>query len=138
MKSAGTVSGHLARLLLLACTVLGVAALHTIGHAGLGDLDRHHPAAASVVVEGLGGCDGDGCLHHAAGSGGAADTSRWWEVCVAILGALAACVLAARQWSRARGAAVEVSVPARRRPPPHRVRGPTAGLILATAAVLRT
>jgi hypothetical protein len=142
VKSAGAVSGHVARLLLLACTVLGVAALHTIGHTGLTGPGGHRPAAASavpaIVAGDLGDCDGDGCLHLAAGPAGAADTSRWWEVCVAVLSALAAGALAVRLWALLRGAAVTVAGPFRWRPPPRTACGPTAGLILATTVVLRT
>lgn len=142
VKSAGAVSGHLARLLLLVCTVLGVAALHTVGHAALAGQGREHPATAAavaaVVPGDLGGCDGDGCPHHAAGPGGAADTSRWWDVCVAVLGALAAGALAVRLWARARGASPVVSAPARWRPPPRSGRASTAGLIVTSMVVLRT
>jgi len=142
VKSAGTVSGHLARLLLLACTVLGVAALHTIGHAGVTGPGRHHPASASVaaaVVPGeAGGCDGDGCPHHAAGPGEAADTSRWWDACLAILSVLAGAALVLRLSGRVRAGAARAAVPFRWRPPPRPARVRPTGLLLVTAAVLRT
>ncbi len=52
-----TVTGPVARWLLLACTVVGLAAMHTLGHTG-SHTDGHHvtgdaaqPAAAVAVVQ---------------------------------------------------------------------------------------
>lgn len=144
MKSAAvTVSEHLARLLLLTCTVLGVAALHTIGHAALSELDhqdRVAAAAATVVTADtgdVGGCDGDGCAHNAAAPVGGTNTSRWWDVCVAVLSVLAVGWLAAGMCMRAHNAARSAGITTWR-PPPGTARGPSMGLALTTAVVLRT
>ena len=138
-----TVSEHLARLLLLACTVLGVAALHTIGHAALSGLDHHDrvaAAAATVVTVNagdLGGCDGDGCAHNTAAPAGGTDTSRWRDVCVAVLSVLAVGWLAAGLCMRARNETRSAGTRTWR-PPPGIARGPSMGLALSTVAVLRT
>jgi len=142
VTSAGTIRGHLARLLLLACTVLGLAALHTIGHAGVTGPERHHPASASVVaavIQGeAGGCAGDGCPHHDARPGEAADTSRSWDVCLAILSVLAGAALVLRLFGRGRAVSTRAPVSSRWRPPPGPARVRPTGLLLVTAVVLRT
>jgi len=143
VKSAAvTVSEHLARLLLLACTVLGVAALHTIGHAALGGLDHHDRAAAAITVVtadagDFGGCDGGGCAHNAAAPIGGADTSRWRDVCVAVRSGLAVGWLAAGLCMRAHSVAPAAGT-RMWRPPPRTARGPSMGLALTTVAILRT
>jgi len=142
--SADAFRARLGRLLLLACTVLGVVVLHTIGHA-LADLDEPGPVraavvdAASVFTASLpgdhGGCDGDGCGHHTLMPTESSDTSRWWQACVAltilVFGALTA---RARRPVRAVAAG---GVKAGRRPPPWTVR-PLVGLTVATVAVRLT
>jgi len=139
-------------MLLLACTVLGLAALHTIGHAGVTGPERHHPAltgvaaavvpasavVAAVVPGGAGGCDGDGCLHHGAGPGEAADTSRSWDACLAILGVLAGAALVLRLSGRGRAFSPGAQVPSRWRPPPGPAAVRPTGLLLITSVVLRT
>ena len=140
---------RLARLLLVACTVIGVAALHTIGHATADE----HTTAGSVISGAIavliapsslvadttsdGGCDGDGCTHQIALSDSGRSGSSWWEVCVAILSALAAIVLAAgmlRLFHTIRVA----QVAGRRRPPPFAwVTAPPVGLTIAATAILR-
>ena len=143
VTSAPAVGERLARLLLLALTVLGVAALHTIGHAGITELD-HHPslaaaaataaAAVSAPIPGdRDGCEGDGCTHQVAMPAGAGDTSRGWQVCLAVLSVLAIGALASGlRW---RGCGPAVGATERRRPPPHTT---ALGLTLAVGAVLRT
>jgi hypothetical protein len=139
--------GRLARLLLLACTVLGVAALHTIGHAAVGAPDHHNIVTVSApVLPGTpiaqlvpgehGGCDGDGCDHQAIAPGNADDSSRWWEVCVAVLSVLAlgALITAAALGGRL---APTLTTWVTRRPPPAARRRPV-GLTLTALVVLRT
>jgi hypothetical protein len=142
VKPAVAMTERLARLVLLAFTVLGVATLHTIGHGAVQSLDNHERVTVAAITAiavpaQQDGCDGDGCTHQVAMPGGARDTSRWWEVCVAVLGLLGAALLAValsvtfRAARRARPAKGR-----RRRPHPARTR-PVA-LTLATAAVIRT
>jgi len=99
MLAAATIE-RFGRLLLLVATVIGVAALHTIGHASVTDFDHHggvvvaadQPAvtiAAAPAPTDDGGCDGDGCTHQVGGSAAAPDTSAGWDVCVAVLTDLA-------------------------------------------------
>lgn len=144
MTPAAAIIGRLTRLLLLACTVLGVAALHTIGHAAAGDTGQHTTVASSAVsvasivpvdTDGHGGCDGDGCDHQSITPSDAHDNSRMWDVCVAVLSVLALGLLAAATSSAHIGLARTRWT--RWRPPPllpHR----RVGLALTTVAVLRT
>lgn len=103
-------TARLARLLVLVCTVLGVAALHTVGHAAVTGPDHH--SGATVVTDSAnvslgqvvtpgddGGCDGDGCMHQAAALSGSQDTSRWSDVCLAVLTVLLVGVLGTRFWT---------------------------------------
>jgi len=83
------------------------------------------------------GCDGDGCTHLAAMPISGSHTSRWWEVCVAILSVLALGALALRARWRTRGVVGVVDLTPRRPPPSTRVTRPL-GLALAAGAVLRT
>ncbi|WP_157437485.1 hypothetical protein [Actinoplanes subtropicus] len=159
MTSAPAVSDRLVRLLLLALTTLGIAALHTIGHATptgpshqaapLGvsqavsyDVSQAVSPAGTTVVAGApipddrDGCDGDGCTHEAAMPAGTGDRSRWWDVCVAVLAVLALATLAPAM--RCRGGESTTTASGRRRPAPHPVALPRLGLTLASDAVLRT
>lgn len=156
MRRAGTATttGRWLRLLLLVGTLLGLSAMHTLGH------DTHltggHPAGHDTATGGphrstaghdapadrsllrepvptVGGC-GDGCA--AALPGGSPDSpSTAWSVCLAVLGALTVTVLALLFAVRSRPAGVSR--------PPSRPREPRAppprplGLRLATVSVLR-
>ncbi|MGW4946493.1 DUF6153 family protein [Actinoplanes sp. NPDC004185] len=147
-------TGRSVRWLLLACTLFGLAAMHTIGHAGMHlDAAGHHPDAMAVAVPGAiwaepaavpgaswaepagaGGCDG-GCAHGpgSAPHGGMAG----WSVCLAVLGAVATLVLLAMLVapSRRRERAASVADPWAVVP-----RGPpvrSAGLAVAAVSVLR-
>lgn len=137
---------RLARLLLVACTALGLAALHTIGHAALDGTAPPSPAsAAAAVAPGFvaggdtsgDGCDGDGCTHHIAPLDRDRHSGAWWEVCLAILSALVV-ASAAGMTPRATSPRPPVTAGGQRRPPPGARRRPPAGLIVATTAVLRT
>jgi hypothetical protein len=139
-----------ARLLLVACTVLGVAALHTIGHAAAGDQHGIAGSATSSAIAVLnapsslvaattrdGGCDGDGCTHQIALPDSGRGTSSSWEVCVAILNALAVAFLAAGLLRLLHTIRLALVV-GRRRPPPFACASPPpVGLTIAAAAILR-
>jgi len=135
------VSGRIARLVLLACTLFGLAAMHTIGHGGVDHASHHDEprAVAAGMVVAVSDAASDGCeCDHAAlqplGRGGMGG----WGLCVAVLGALAVAVLLA---------ALLLSAVTGRRPR-HPARGPGRaprappalrfGLTLATVSVLRT
>jgi hypothetical protein len=146
VTSAPAVRERFARLLLLAVTALGVAALHTIGHAAITNLD-HHPALRAAVTAVVvaapissddDGCAGDGCTHDAAGPADAGDSSRWWEVCIAVLGVLALGAFAVGVGGLARRGDAMTGPAGRRRPPPRPAALPALGLALAAGAVLRT
>jgi hypothetical protein len=135
-------AGRTVRWLLLACTLFGLAAMHTIGHAGMRHGASDHSPAMVVAMSGTtsaesaadGLCDG-GCAHGpgSAPHGGMAG----WSVCLAVLGAVATLILLAM-----------LVAPSRRRQRPASVadpwavvsRGPPvrpAGLALAAVSVLR-
>jgi len=139
--------GRIARLVLLACTLLSLTALHTIGHAAVTGGD--HPAVTvsaagpelvliAVAPRDADGCGDDGCAHQSVMPGGAHDTSHQWEVCVAVLSVLAAGVLLAALLLIA--AFGRGPIPARRQPPwTSRIpRILPLGLVLTTVAVVRT
>ena len=142
------VAGRVARWALLVCTLFGLAAMHTLGHAGM-RMDAHPghgPAGAAVAMDvPVNGAaaqtaladDCPGCPHasgpHAPGRGGVPG----WTVCLAVLGGLAVLVLlAALPWARLRRFGLPASAATARPPVP---RGPprSAGLILARLSVLR-
>jgi hypothetical protein len=110
---AATTIERLARLVLLVCTVLGVAALHTVGHAAISSAAHHDTAPAVATVSATPAtvsatpvmtaplpapqddCDGDGCAHQSPALTGSGQASRWWEACVAVLTAPTLAVLSA-------------------------------------------
>jgi hypothetical protein len=156
-RRRAAVVGRVARLVLLACTLLGLAAMHTIGHSAVGHGAGHYdevgdpPTSAAEVLgamaqaaggtpdllAALDGCAGDGCAHAAlmpSGDGGMGG----WELCVAVLSAFAVAVLLV--------ALLLAAVTGRFAPPAGRRRGIAAprgppvrqfGLTLATVSVLR-
>lgn len=142
VKPAVAMTERLARLVLLAFTVLGVAALHTIGHGAVQGPDNHERVAVAAITAVAvpaqqDGCDGDGCTHQVVMPGGARDTSRWWEVCVAVLSVLGGAFLAVALSVTFRAA--RRARPARgRRRRPHLARTRPIALTLATVAVIRT
>ena len=94
--------GRIARLVLLGCTLFGLAAMHTIGHSGMSHADHHsetrstaaHQPAAMLAFTPAesDGCAGDGCIHAAALPTSNAQMNRW-DLCVAVLSTLAIAVL---------------------------------------------
>lgn len=132
--AGNTTVGRAARLALLLATLLGLTAMHTLGHTG------PHPAGDHVAMSATTACAGDGCgrLLTVAGAGHEHGGMDGWAVCVAVLVAFAVVVLAAMLLVRRRAGVTTVSGrPARsagpRAPPPR-----PFGLALATVSVLRT
>jgi hypothetical protein len=137
--------GRAARWLLLLCTVFGLAAMHTLGHAGMQMSTSVHPgmdrttSAVSIsgAVPGTGiatvvsatPCAGDDCGHRGAMDG--------WSICVAILGGLAVMILVAAllRFKRTRGAGPGAALASFRGPraPP----GRPPGLRAVSTVVLR-
>ena len=145
-RSARTTGRRTARWLLLLGTLLGLAAMHTLGHAGM-RMDEHRtvgmngsaavkPAVAGpswLAVVGAAAspaCADDHCDDHGAMSE--------WSICLAVLDGLAvlallAALLMTRRADRGGVRGTPSSVPGSPRAPPHR----RPGIILASAAVLR-
>ncbi|MEV8507670.1 DUF6153 family protein [Actinoplanes sp. NPDC051475] len=141
---AGT--GRVARWLLLACTLFGLAAMHTLGHAGTHAAGEHsaggHVTVGTLAMQAMAvgaakgeGCAG-GCTHLgplSSGDGGMAG----WSVCLAVLSGFAVLVLLAALWwaavmrRRMSGLQGGRRVAGARAPP---VR---FGLVLAAMSVLR-
>ncbi|MFU8870893.1 DUF6153 family protein [Micromonospora sp. SL4-19] len=142
MGTQTAMTGRWVRLLLLLCTLVGLTAMHTLGHgahASAGHAIAHgegHPVAGSVgVVE---DCSGDGCHGSALPLRDLGGDPSGWSVCLAVLGAFAVALLVAVLLrARSRVAAPTLGGPYRaaagpRAPPPR-----PYGLRLATASVLR-
>ena len=136
------------RWLLLACTLFGLAAMHTVGHAGPGHAmampDRpaiHHlrtmlAANTAHVTAPIGYRCPDGCVHLGS-PGPAGGHPDGWSVCLAVLAAFAIAMLVGWLLRAAtnRGTANRSTRPLTitpRAPPPPRV-----GLLLADLSVLR-
>jgi hypothetical protein len=139
----------MARLVLLACTLFGLAAMHTVGHGAVTQSPPRTVAARSpvasvvAVVTGVGedrdDCGGDECAHRAAPPGDTRGGPWWWEVCTAVLTGVAGAALLA---------ALLVALPTRRTSPSppaerrrHRSGGGRAvpfGLAVTVVAVART
>lgn len=118
-------AGPWARLVVLLGTLLGLAAMHTLGHgahASGADPAAHpvagHAVSAAAAMGTTADCPGDGCGHHAAGPARAAGPATavlplayaparvlplgdpggepsGWSVCLAVLGAFAVVLLIA-------------------------------------------
>lgn len=145
---AAVTTGRWVRLLLLCCTLVGLAAMHTLGHGA--HAAGAHPAAHSTSAHGavapvaelvgmVDDCPADDCGHAVAlPLGELGGHLPGWGVCLAVLGAFAVALLVAvllGTGSRvagpaARGAPGLTSGP--RSPPPR-----PFGLRLAAASVLR-
>ncbi|MGC3859351.1 hypothetical protein ACPSM1_04075 [Micromonospora chersina] len=138
---AGTAAtGRWVRLLLLVCTLVGLTAMHTLGHGAhspSGQPAGHpagHPAALAMVAD----CEGDGCPARAVPPGDPGADPSGWSVCLAVLGAFAVALLVVvllrtRSRSAVAAAGGPLRHPAGPRAPPPR----PYGLRLATTSVLR-
>ncbi|MEU9824664.1 hypothetical protein [Micromonospora chersina] len=133
-------TGRWVRLLLLLCTLVGLTAMHTLGHGAHSPAGHAagHPAGHTAAVAMVADCVGDGCPARALPPADPGGDPSGWSVCLAVLGAFAVAllvVLLLRTGSRA-------VVPAAGGPLRHAV-GPRAppprpyGLRLATTSVLR-
>ena len=134
----------MARWLLLLCTVIGVAAMHTLGHTGMAGHDHESIAMArssiavpaSTAVRQLTAviaCTGDRCP-----AGPGHGSSGGWSVCLAILTGLALVALLAvrslaarRRGGRVREQVLRGGQPSRAPP----TRG--SGLTITATTVLR-
>ena len=142
--AANTVAGRTARLLLLLATLLGVTAMHSLGH-GAGP----HPSAMTAHGHSASGaatpmlampdpCADDNCSH-ATMSGDRHGGMTGWDICLAVLVAFAvallvAALLKARLTIAWAGTDPHASTLTGPRAPP---AGPL-GLTLASVSVLRT
>lgn len=132
------------RLLLLLCTALGVAGLHTLGHTAVVGVQGHSTtgtvaglAAASPADDD--GCAGDGCTHHAGISAATREDGRWWDVCLAVLTALATgALVAALLMLVGRLRAHDLRPPpAQQRSARYRIPPPLRGLTVTAVTVIR-
>jgi len=134
------IGGRVARLVLLACTLFGLAAMHTLGHGAT----HHGEPAAAVTLFSVAtpaaphDCGADGC-DRAAAARMPGHGMNGWDLCVAVLSAFAIAALVAALLLTA-----AASRSARRPPGDPGRRSPRApptlsfGLTLATVSVLRT
>ncbi|MET8906530.1 hypothetical protein [Micromonospora sp. NPDC004551] len=140
MAMRTAVSGRWARILLLLGTLVGLTAMHTLGHGGHEPAER--PVAHAVGHTGgaatLADCTGDGCPVRALPLTHPGGDPSGWSVCLAVLGAFAVVLLlAVLLRAGSRGGFPAVRGPRRpaagpRAPPPR-----PHGLRLATTSVLR-
>ena len=153
---SATRGGWVVRFLLLAATLIGLAAMHSLGpqlampggHTGHGMRPGAHPAtapaadltsgAAAMSVAVPSGCAGDGCPRLAAAPDGTPGHLPGWAVCLAVIGAfgtalaLAAALLVTRTVSAP--GRLRWSSPAASRGPP---TAPRLGQRVAAVSVLR-
>jgi hypothetical protein len=139
-QPAAIAVGRVARTVALLATALGLALMHTLGHAGV-RADTPPPTAVAtarmfgatpVTLTAADPCPDGHCDGHGGHGTGV------WSVCLAILAALAAVVLvllvlSAITWGRR----PVLPAGARRVHPPRAPPDRPAGLTLASAAVLR-
>ncbi|MDR7322652.1 MULTISPECIES: DUF6153 family protein [Catenuloplanes] len=140
-----TAGGRWARWLLLACTIIGLAAMHTLGHSGP-EADGHghaghHPPEIAVGADMPAGVAADGgCAGCGQVSGPEAPERGGmsvWSVCVAVLTGLTAAIVMLALLVRWRA---PTGGPPRARAGPPLVHGPPprrTGLTLAAISVLR-
>ena len=102
---SAAIGRRIARLVLLACTLFGLAAMHTIGHGAVDHAGHHREPSAAVTLalfaiddvapSASHDCVADGCGQAAARHGSGGHGMGIAELCVAVLGALAVAVLLA-------------------------------------------
>jgi Family of unknown function (DUF6153) len=140
--AAGT--GRLARWVLLACMLVGLAAMHSLGHGGGMHAaamlaDEHYAISTTAAASHAGSSMRDVFPQLNPSTGGSGDDMAGWSVCLAVLGGFAVAVLLAALLVAAAGRYDPVGVLTGRsgagpRAPPDRV---PVGLALATVSVLR-
>jgi hypothetical protein len=125
--------------MLLVCTLVGLAAMHSLGHAGAMQTaamltEGHHSAAMAA-----GDCAGDGCVQAAAAPHGGGEDMAGWDVCLAVVGGVVvAGLLAAALLAGAGRYDVATALFGWRRLGPRAPPAPLrVGLALATVSVLR-
>ena len=133
-------AGHLVRLLLLASTLIGLAAMHSLGHdAGMPGAVHAGHTAPVLSMAAVDACAADGCAHVIAGPAGHQPAHLpGWAICMAVVSAFAVAIvlgvllltgtLHPRSGGRRAGQAAGA------RAPPARA----VGLHLASMSVLRT
>jgi hypothetical protein len=140
-----SITGRLARWALLACTLVGLAAMHSLGHDGGARAsvmlaEGHHASVMTLAAaDRMEDCTEDGCTHLSALPGGSGGDMPAWTVCLAVLGGFAIVVLlgaallaAARRYNPTR------ALPGRSGAGPRAPPGLLpVGLTLATVSVLR-
>ncbi|MGY0006766.1 DUF6153 family protein [Micromonospora sp. I033] len=133
------VTGRSVRLLLLLCTLVGLTAMHTLGHGGHASAGQPaaHAAGHTGEASTAAGCVDDGCPVRALPLTHPGGDPSGWSVCLAVLGAFAVVLLLAvlpragpRGAAPAAGGVLRLATGPRAPPRPH-------GLRLATASVLR-
>jgi hypothetical protein len=147
-RHTGSTVGFLARLALFACTLVGLAAMHSLGHAGgphASALSGHHPvlgmAASGTFTATPEDCHDGACAHVDAPTHNPGGGMSDWSICLAVLAATAAGVLLTAlllqrsTWAGATGTPGNSPPGASRAPPDP--RPPPVGLIVAEASVLR-
>jgi Family of unknown function (DUF6153) len=140
-RTAATTVGRAAHLALLLATALGLALMHTLGHTGVrGD---PHPAMTGMATAAAGAvgvltavvaaqpCPDGHCDGHGGHGSGA------WSACLAILTGLAVIVMLLWLLTAARGQCLRPVPGVLRALSPRAPPDSTAGLTLASAAVLR-
>lgn len=141
MQAQAAAAGRIARWVLLACTLVGLAAMHSLGHGAAHSAVMSAGHASGVVMSMpavVEDCP-DGHCRQLTGSGpGRHDDLPAWGVCLAVLAGLgitallAWLLLAVRAGSQA-GPPPGRACPGASRAPPR----PGVGLRLARASVLR-
>ncbi|MGI5519914.1 DUF6153 family protein [Micromonospora sp. CA-259024] len=135
-------AGLLVRFVLLASTLIGLAAMHSLGHDPIASMrsDGGHAShtAAQPAPPAAHGCDSDNCDHPSATPLGHGNAHLpGWQVCLAIVTAvgltvaLGALLLARTSHARPR------QRPSRRAPSSRAPPVPHVGLHLASVSVLR-
>lgn len=119
MIKAAAATGRSVRWLLLFCTALGLAFMHTLGHAGVDGGHSRPPALQAVAgmpaLAGVADCPDGHCDGHGGPSA--------WSVCLAILTGLglvvllAVLLLAVIRWHGLRAPALTGSAAVPRAPP---------------------
>ncbi|MET8837905.1 DUF6153 family protein [Micromonospora sp. NPDC004540] len=140
MAMRTAVTGRWVRLLLLLCTLVGLTAMHTLGHGGHASAGRPAAHAAGHTGEAATApdCMDDGCPVRALPLTHPGGDPSGWSICLAVLGAFAVVLLlAVLLRAGSRGVAPAAGGPLRhaagpRAPPPR-----PYGLRLATTSVLR-
>ncbi|MEU4367708.1 hypothetical protein [Micromonospora chersina] len=138
---AGTVAtGRWVRLLLLVCTLVGLTAMHTLGHGAHSPSGQPagHPAGHSAALAMVADCEGDGCPARAVPPGDPGADPSGWSVCLAVLGAFAVALLVVVLLRTGSRSAVAAPGGPLRHPAGPRAAPPRPyGLRLATTSVLR-